>query len=603
MTNAAAFKPYHRRLRIYAVEPRFAGRPANHFKNELLLKIPWEDDLQPGPTGEYVEIIDYDPASGCFYAPTDLNAPFLLAQDGFPPAEGLPGFHHQTVYGLTMTLVREFERALGRFVLWAPHSDDQVQFVQRLRIYPHALREPTAYYNPEKIALLLGYFPLEPAASTADRVQRIAFTCLSPAILLHETALAVLDGVGWGDEAAWEAADGKALLDGVAELCAICLQFSLPGFLRSQIDFTSNPEKNAAMLKELAARLGEPLVPGKSLRTMIGGVASPSLPVSAWSFEWQERAACLVASVFDAFLTIHRRRCAHLWQIAGVTGNPDTSLPLNDNLLEAIAAEAAKSAQHLLRMSIRAIDYCPPVDITLEDYLRAIVTADFDISPEDAWGYRDALVHGFEKFGIVPREAASMAPLDLRLPPAGLEILFDNRLLLGLPPTATRDLEFQQEQQRRASLHSFFQQARPITGLEAGLVTAPDAVQTINRDSNNMPRFTVDSARLAQRSAPNGTLRSDWIVSLSQTRHGYFDSDLQEKQDREAPAASGLPPDFALRGGCTLLVDAATGKVRFCIVKDILSEERLVRAREFHARKRPSESAPAETAENRGEGG
>ena len=30
--------------------------------------------------------------------------------------------------------------------------------VQRLRIYPHALRAKNAYYSPDRKALLLGYF-------------------------------------------------------------------------------------------------------------------------------------------------------------------------------------------------------------------------------------------------------------------------------------------------------------------------------------------------------------------------------------------------------------------------------------------------------------
>ena len=42
-------------------------------------------------------------------------------------------------------------------------------YVRRLRIYPHALREANAYYDPEKIALLFGYFP---AADSSGSVVR-----------------------------------------------------------------------------------------------------------------------------------------------------------------------------------------------------------------------------------------------------------------------------------------------------------------------------------------------------------------------------------------------------------------------------------------------
>ncbi len=49
--------------------------------------MPWED-LAPGPIGEYLEVIDYDPAAKCFYDPVNLDDPYLLAQDGLPPSEG-----------------------------------------------------------------------------------------------------------------------------------------------------------------------------------------------------------------------------------------------------------------------------------------------------------------------------------------------------------------------------------------------------------------------------------------------------------------------------------------------------------------------------------
>lgn len=45
--------------------------------------------------GEYVEVVDYDPSSGVFYQPVDLNHPHLLAQDGPAPSESDPQFHQR----------------------------------------------------------------------------------------------------------------------------------------------------------------------------------------------------------------------------------------------------------------------------------------------------------------------------------------------------------------------------------------------------------------------------------------------------------------------------------------------------------------------------
>lgn len=80
--------------------------------------MPWED-LRPGPVGEYVEVVDYDPPSRCFYAPVDLNHPAILAQNGLSPSEGNPQFHQQLVYAVAMTTIDRFERALGRKAFWA----------------------------------------------------------------------------------------------------------------------------------------------------------------------------------------------------------------------------------------------------------------------------------------------------------------------------------------------------------------------------------------------------------------------------------------------------------------------------------------------------
>ena len=70
--------------------------------------------------GEYVEVLDFDPASGCWYEPVDLNDLEILAQDGLAPSEGNPQFHQQMVYAAAMNTIANFEHALGRQIFWAP---------------------------------------------------------------------------------------------------------------------------------------------------------------------------------------------------------------------------------------------------------------------------------------------------------------------------------------------------------------------------------------------------------------------------------------------------------------------------------------------------
>jgi hypothetical protein len=101
-----------------------------------------------------VEIIDHDPTTGKFYEPVNLSNAELLAQDGLEPSEMNPQFHQQMIYAVVMTTIKNFETALGRKVLWASRrlEDKKIyeEYIQRLRIYPHAMRDSNAYYSPQK---------------------------------------------------------------------------------------------------------------------------------------------------------------------------------------------------------------------------------------------------------------------------------------------------------------------------------------------------------------------------------------------------------------------------------------------------------------------
>ena len=61
-------------------------------------------------------------------------------------------------------------------------------------------------------------------------------------------------------------------------------------------------------------------------------------------------------------------------------------------------------------MCIRALDYCPPVDITFGEFLRAIITADADVVPDDDLHYRVAFVEAFRRRGIYPRDLRTLSP-------------------------------------------------------------------------------------------------------------------------------------------------------------------------------------------------
>ena len=107
-------------------------------------------------------------------------------------------------------------------------------YVQRLRIYPHALREANAYYSPEKKALLFGYFPANAQAAGKNLPGGLIFSCLSHDVVAHETTHALLDGLHpYFTEASNP--DVLAFHEAFADIVALFQHFSQPEPLRHQI--------------------------------------------------------------------------------------------------------------------------------------------------------------------------------------------------------------------------------------------------------------------------------------------------------------------------------------------------------------------------------
>src|SRR6185295_3432725 len=79
-----------------------------------------------------------------------------------------------------------------------------------------------------------------------------------------------------------------------------------------------------------------------------------------------------------------------------------------------LTERAGRLAAQFLTICIRAIDYCPPVDITFGEYLRAVITADADLVPDDQFGYREAWIDAFAKRRLYPSDVPSLSQSALR---------------------------------------------------------------------------------------------------------------------------------------------------------------------------------------------
>jgi hypothetical protein len=127
---------------------------------------------------------------------------------------------------------------------------------------------------------------------------------------------------------------------------------------------------------------------------------------------------------------------------------------------------------------------------------------------------------------------------------------------------------------------------RPELSGELGLAWGPKAakLRTLTDKDRAQPRFEVHSVRVARRINEDGEARADLVVEILQRRRGYLTEADQAEADRTEVAA--LPPrlrqaPFQFRGGCTLIVEIGSWKVRRGVRKGILSERRLAAQRRF----------------------
>lgn len=592
------YRPPFRRLRAYALDPGASTELDTALINEIILPVRWEPDLAPGPVGDYLEVIDYDPASKCFYPPVDLNDPALLAQDGLPPSEGNPLFHQQMVYGVAMITVANFERALGRRAFWASRrtssGSDDAEFVERLRIYPHALRQANAYYSPVKRALLFGYFPADPVDAGSQFPGGTVFTCLSHDIVAHETTHALLDGLHRRFIEPTHP-DVLAFHEAFADIVALFQHFSHPDVVRHQIARKRGDLASQSLLGELAQQFGRATGRRGALRSALGEYDEnhewrPIVPDPAdyeRVLEPHDRGAILVAAVFDAFLSIYRGRVADLFRLA--SGGTGLVAPgaLHPDLVNRLASEAAKSARHVLGMCIRALDYCPPVDLSFGEYLRAVVTADVDLVPDDDLNYRIAFIEAFRRRGIYPRNVRSLSVDSLRWQQVtDKSASRDHFERVGAHLKAYVQETFGTRRDRRevfyreraicAKLHEIIknQPADLMAQFEetTGLVLKADRVPPgLRTKEGGVPVFEVHSARPARRATPDGDSVDQVVVTVSQWRRVPIDPLLPASEEN----------GFLFRGGCTMILDLDTLELQYAIRKRIISEQRLIRQREF----------------------
>src|SRR5262249_13005686 len=330
---------------------------------------------------------------------------------------------------------RREERQKGTPKGWRPGD------ILALNLYPHAMISANAFYSPKAHGILFGYFKADDKRPGHNLPGQTVYTCLSHDIIVHEMTHAIIDGIRRYFTEQTNV-DVPAFHEGLADIVALFRHFAHKQVLLDTIQRTggalhkyqlrpdapisaddwyepTEKEKKAASaqgptltaqmrlrnpLIELAQQFGEARGTERGLRSALG--TKPNSNDIKRFTEPHQRGSILVAAIFDAFFSIYLRNTADLFRIYRAGGGRTDGGELPDALANRLASEASRAAEQFFQVCVRALDYCPPVDITYGDYLRAIVTAERDLRPVDEAGVRDAFMQAFRLRGIVPESAS-----------------------------------------------------------------------------------------------------------------------------------------------------------------------------------------------------
>ena len=547
--------PGSRPLRIYTLDPSVSDRVGG----VATVQVPYEK-LDPGPVGALFRV-------ECGGAPRPLQATALdldradvLISSGLTPTPANGQFHLQMVYAVCTLTYAAFKRALGRNIGWAtPLPADGPH---RLTLRPFGFRGANAGYSRETGDISFGYFEAGREAAGFTVPKGLICSALSHDVIVHETTHALLDGLR-SSFLQPSNVDVLAFHEGFADLVALFLHFTYADVVEQAIRESRGNFKRGSMLTDLAREFGYARSKDKRAGALrsgvdVDGVAAFDSDVLPSDDKGPQRydatlephalGSVLVSAVFEAFATIVRRKTERYFRIAGLDPQAPGGAPLSDALVKALAQEASDVAGRFLDICIRGVDYCPPADMELGEYLRALITADGDLEQRDKWGFREALMRSFRRRHIFPDNVRFMTEDAVRWQPPESDVC--------IPELAFRNLRFDGEpgqpadaaelERQAHALGKFVTDARHARGF--GLV-APSA--PLPKNVLQASPAMVQSLRVARRVAPDGRVMFDLIGEVTQTCTIKRGGDM-----------------FEMCGGATVVIDPE-GEVRYKIYKRV----------------------------------
>lgn len=348
-----------------------------------------------GPVTRRIAVLDFDPVTGQLEAGADFVPPGHGKKLGMYKISKPNNLHSAdlrqvSVFSTVLKTMDMFEEkdVLGRKVQWAFEGE-------QLLVVPRAGEAQNAFYHRDSRSLSFFYFDSPGGRGKTRRV----YTCLSPDIVSHETAHAMIDAIA-PDLYNAVAPQSLALHEALADLTAVILALRVDALKRRVLKLTMGDLKKADAFDRLAEEFGEAKHgPDRPYLRRLRNEASlnPKWGEPVRSREPHDLSEVLSGALYELLLYVHAKDTKRF------------ARELNQSAYSASGKALFSAGGLFKRMLFRALDYLPPGEISFADYGRAIYAADRDFYPADS-DARAFLAGVFVRRGIIK------APHDLEVP-------------------------------------------------------------------------------------------------------------------------------------------------------------------------------------------
>ena len=320
-----------------------------------------EDYFLDGPVTRRVALLDFNQKTGELVPPVPYERTkgklghYKLDPDPRHPDATTRAFNQVSTFATVLRTLETFEQkdVLGREVRWAFDAP-------QLLVVPRAGQMENAFYERDSHSVQFFFFPSQQGG------EEMVYTSLARDIVAHETGHAILDGIA---PHLWFAINpqSRALHEAIGDLTALLASIDSTTLVNAVLKKTGGSIKESTHFSAVAEQFGMERGQG-ALRNLYDENLTLDEDIRG---EEHDLCRVLTAALYSVLVKMHDDRK----QLAGGEGG-------KEGLGVAVKA-LVDAAGQFRRMTLRALDYLPPGEISFADYGRALIAPDQAAHPDD----------------------------------------------------------------------------------------------------------------------------------------------------------------------------------------------------------------------------